>query len=182
MLTNAENKSMTKIFKSGKLASHFLECSASATSVARNTDQVVKGWLISDTSQDVPIPVTTAPPSGTVAGPATTVRATTAGVVAAAAKENAVVALLDEVGDGLTERVWPILQAELVTELYVLVQLSRLDLQTLGIKLGDAVRVITAVGQRSPDPSPELAMASEGKGAPSAPTPSANPNYFHLQK
>lgn len=146
MLTNTENKAITKIFKSGRLASDFLKCSQSTTSVARNTGQVVKGWYISDPPQGVPITATTASPSGAVAV------TTTTAVTAAAAKKNDVVALLDEVGDGITDRVWPILQAELVTELYVLVQLSRLDLQSLGIKLGDAVRVITAIGQRDQVP------------------------------
>ena len=142
MLTNAEDKSIVKIFNSGTLASQFLECTATRTSLARNTAQVVKGWHISDAPQGVPIPAT-APPSGAVA-----LTATTAAVPAAAAHMNDVVALLDEVGNGLTERVWPLLQEELVTELYLLAQLSRLDLQALGIKLGDALRVITAVGHR----------------------------------
>ena len=61
---------------------------------------------------------------------------------------NDVVALLDEVGGGLKERVWPILQEQLVTEMYLLTQLNRSDLQSLGIKLGDALRVITAVSEK----------------------------------
>ena len=48
MLTNEQNQNISKIFMSATLAAQFLGCVQSKISVARNKNENVRGWFISD--------------------------------------------------------------------------------------------------------------------------------------
>ena len=48
MITNEQNQNVSKIFMSATLAAQFLGCVQSKISVARNKNENVRGWFISD--------------------------------------------------------------------------------------------------------------------------------------